>query len=277
MLAFLKHLRNSSPQARQWLNSLPGIIENVKRDWELEIGPPYQEQVSCSYVAPCIVKGKERAVLKIGLPHEEALHEIEGLQLLDGKPTVQLLNFDKATNAMLLEQCFPGTHLKIESEETQDEIICHLLQEIWNTSYVGKPFRPLAEMVAQWNAETYESLDQFPDPELAKAGCKLKEKLVKSATKQVLLATDLHAGNVLRAQRCPWLVIDIKPYIGDPTYDLTQHLLNCKDRLSAKPTETINRVAKLAGLDATRLRNWVFARLASENAGKDQALALKLK
>jgi streptomycin 6-kinase len=30
---------------------------------------------------------------------------------------------------------------------------------------------------------------------------------------------DLHAGNVLATQREPWLVIDPKPFIGDPAFD----------------------------------------------------------
>jgi streptomycin 6-kinase len=36
-----------------------------------------------------------------------------------------------------------------------------------------------------------------------------------------MLATDLHAGNVLRAQREPWLVIDSKPFVGDRACDAT--------------------------------------------------------
>ena len=38
-------------------------------------------------------------------------------------------------------------------------------------------------------------------------------------TGRVLLVTDLHAGNVLAAEREPWLVIDPKPYVGDPAYE----------------------------------------------------------
>ena len=51
----------------------------------------------------------------------------------------------------------------------------------------------------------------------------------------MLLATDLHAANVLRAEREPWLVIDPKPFIGDPAFDATQHLFNCRARLHADP------------------------------------------
>ena len=178
---------------------------------------------------------------------------------------------------MLLERCMPGSSLKREPAAFQDEAICRLLPEIWQAILpAGAPFRPLAAMVAQWNREAYQQLGRFPDPDLARKGCRLKEKLIESTEEQVLLATDLHAGNILRAQRRPWLVIDIKPYLGDPTYDLTQHLLNGLDRLSAYPDATIKRLAGLAGLDAFRLRAWMVARLASEQGGKHQALARKL-
>lgn len=270
-------LGNDSTENRAWLESLPSIVKKVKEEWKLEIGNPFLENATCSYVAPCVVDEKEQAVLKIGLPHEEALHEIDGLRLLNGNPTVHLLNFDKETNSMLLEQCFPGTQLNIVPETIQDEIISELLTEIWKADYTDENFRPLAAMVSQWNKETFEKLERFPDPDLAKEGCKLKEKLIESTEEPVLLATDLHAGNVLRAKRKDWLAIDIKPYIGDRTYDLTQHLLNCIERLTDNPNATINRVANLANVNSSRLRNWMFARLASEDDGVHQKLAVRLR
>ncbi len=61
----------------------------------------------------------------------------------------------------------------------------------------------------------------------------------------MLLLTDLHAGNVLSAGREPWLVIDPKPYLGDPAYDPLQHLLNCPGRLQADPAGLADRMAGL--------------------------------
>jgi streptomycin 6-kinase len=81
---------------------------------------------------------------------------------------------------------------------------------------------------------------------------------------EVLLAPDLHAGNVLRSEREPWLVIDPKPFVGDPAYDATQHLFNCAERLSADPDGVIRRVADLVEVDHERLRLWTFARAAAE-------------
>ena len=94
---------------------------------------------------------------------------------------------------------------------------------------------------------------------------------------QVLLATDLHAGNVLRARREPWLAIDPKFFVGDPAYDLTQHLFNCEERLLADARGTIDRVADLAGVDRERVRLWTFARAAAEPReewGQEETAAL---
>ncbi len=83
----------------------------------------------------------------------------------------------------------------------------------------------------------------------------------------MLLFTDLHAGNVLSGQRRPWLLIDPKPYVGDPHYDVLQHLLNCNASLQADPIGLLTEVADLAGLDAERVRQWLFARCVEESLG----------
>ena len=66
-------------------------------------------------------------------------------------------------------------------------------------------------------------------------GATLFRSLPSTASDERLLCTDLHAENVLAAQREPWLVIDPKPFVGDPTYDALQHHLNCQDRLVSDP------------------------------------------
>jgi streptomycin 6-kinase len=81
----------------------------------------------------------------------------------------------------------------------------------------------------------------------------------------VLLCTDLHAGNVLAAQRQPWLVIDPKPYVGDPTYDVLQDLLNCEERLLVDPKGPGHALADLLDLDRQRLLLWLFARCVQES------------
>jgi streptomycin 6-kinase len=104
------------------------------------------------------------------------------------------------------------------------------------------------------------------DPGLARAGIALFRSLPVTAARQVLLCTDLHAGNILAARREPWLVIDPKSYVGDPAYDVVQHMLNCEDRLAVDPAGLAARMAGLAGLESGRVRQWLFARSVQESA-----------
>ncbi|MGH3831650.1 MAG: aminoglycoside phosphotransferase family protein [Pseudonocardiaceae bacterium] len=106
------------------------------------------------------------------------------------------------------------------------------------------------------------------NPKLARAGIELFRGLPSTAIRCVLLATDLHPENVLAAQREPWLVIDPKPYLGDPTYDPLQHMLNFPDRLVRDPVGFARRMAGLLDLDAERLRWWLFARCVQESVGQ---------
>lgn len=103
------------------------------------------------------------------------------------------------------------------------------------------------------------------DPRLARAGVDLFRELPATATDQVLLCTDLHAGNVLAAAREPWLAIDPKPYVGDPAYDVLRHMLNCDERLAADPHGLARRMAGLLGLDPARVLLWLFARCVQES------------
>jgi streptomycin 6-kinase len=64
---------------------------------------------------------------------------------------------------------------------------------------------------------------------------------------------------VLSAQREPWLAIDPKPFVGDPTYDALQHCLNSEHRLRADPRGLAIRLAGLLELDAEHLLRWLFA------------------
>jgi streptomycin 6-kinase len=114
-----------------------------------------------------------------------------------------------------------------------------------------------------WTEETLADAEHWPDAGLVREGLRLFEELPRTAPTEVLLATDLHAGNILRAQREPWLVIDPKPFVGDPAYDATQHLFNCEARLRADPDATIGRMADLLGVDRERVRLWAFARAAA--------------
>jgi streptomycin 6-kinase len=54
--------------------------------------------------------------------------------------------------------------------------------------------------------------------------------------------------------------------VGDPTYDVLQHALNCDQRLQSDPRGLVRRLADLLELDGERLELWLFARCVVESA-----------
>ena len=254
-----------SPERRAWLERLSVVVQELKDRWELNPDAPLSgEDASCSYVEAVRRSEGAPAVLKISMPHMEQEHEADGLRFWNGDPTVRLLESDDDIGAMLLERCQPGTTLRVLDEYEQDIVISDLLRCLWRPVPKQHKFRPLAAMIEYWSNETLAEVEQWPDRGLVREGLRVFKELADSATTHVLLATDLHAGNVLRAERKPWLVIDPKPFVGDPAYDGTQHLFNCIARLQSRPDRTIRRLADLLGIDHERLRLWTFARAAAE-------------
>jgi streptomycin 6-kinase len=177
---------------------------------------------------------------------------------------VRLLAADDDLGAMLLERCVPGTVLRVLPEFEQDLVIAQMLRRLWRVPPAENAFRPLSALTECWSGETMSQIELWLDSGLVREGLRLFKELPRTASAEVLLATDLHAGNVLRSERQPWLVIDPKPFIGDPAYDATQHLFNCDARLRSDPHGTIRRIADLLGVDRERVRLWTFARAAAE-------------
>jgi streptomycin 6-kinase len=198
------------------------------------------------------------------MPHMEGEDELQGLRFWNGDPTVRLLEADDALGAMLIERCTPGTALRALPEPEQDLVIAGLLHRLWRSPSPPYRFRPLSDMTGYWSDQTLADVERWTDAGLVREGLRLFNELPRTAPTDVLLATDLHAGNVLRSTREPWLVIDLKPFVGDPAYDATQHLFNCDARLRADPHGTIRRIADLLGVDCERVRLWMFARAAAE-------------
>jgi streptomycin 6-kinase len=231
----------------------------------MTLGSPFVgQEVSCAWVAPVTLANGMVAILKLGMPHMEGEQELLGLRFWNGDPTVHLLEADHELGAMLIERCEPGTALRALPESEQDLVIASLLRRLWRLPSAPHPFRPLSALTDYWSDETLAAIGQWPDTGLIREGLRLLAELARTAPGEVLLATDLHAGNVLRSERQPWLVIDPKPFVGDPAYDATQHLFNCDARLRRDPDGTICRIADLLDVDRERVRLWMFARAAAE-------------
>ena len=267
----------AAAEAREgWLETLPDLVTDLERAWSLTVGQPFEPGGQTAWVAPAVTATGDPRVVKIGWRHYEAEHEADGLGVWCGDGAVMLYDVAEypQTRVLLLERCMPGHALASEPEEQQDVVIAELLRHLWITPPAVSSFRSLAEVGERWAQQCDADLKagKIPmDPALAAEGVAVLRGLSASAQNQVLLCTDLHADNVLSAQRAPWLVIDPKPCVGDPAFDVVQHLLNCTARLHDDPLALVERVADLAGVDRDRVRLWLFARCVQESS-EEQAL-----
>ena len=260
------------PQRLEWLAGLPRQVEEIAADWGLELGDPYLPGGQCAWVAPATNTAGDQLALKVGWRHREAEHEANALRFWDGDGAVRCLATRSLedTTALLLERCAPGVQLKSAlPEPEQDVVIARLARHLWERQpFDGHPFGSLQEMCDLWAdgfAQDLETDNRGFDPGLAREGTAMLRELPRSAERSVLLFTDLHAGNVLASQREPWLVIDPKPFIGDPSFDAVQHMLNCDERLATDPLGLARRMAELLEVDSERVRLWLFARCAQES------------
>lgn len=82
-----------------------------------------------------------------------------------------------------------------------------------------------------------------------------------------LLHWDLHYGNVLAADREPWLAIDPEPLVGDPGFDLWPALdsgWSTNDTVTDAPRIVRRRfdiLTEMLDLDRGRAAGWTVARL----------------
>jgi streptomycin 6-kinase len=198
-------------------------------------------------------------VLKIQWPHIESEHEAAALEVWDGDGAVRLLAHDPARHALLLERCRPGTYLYEGAPEEALQVIAGLLPRLWKPA--GPPFRSLAEETTRWTIrEEWNELGRPFEERLVRAAEAVIEDLVPSQGEQVLLHQDLHAGNVLAAQREPWLVIDPKPLVGEREFGLAPIIRSFE--LGHSRQDVLHRLDFLSaelGLDRERARGWAIA------------------
>ena len=279
---------------RAWRAGLPGVVDELLRRWSLTASAPFLPGGSSAWVAPVTGPDGADLVLKVAWAHEESRDEAAGMVAWQGHGAAAVLRHEVRgqTAALLLERVRPGTPLaQLLTWPERDEVVAHLARRLWRRpeellpTTEAAPFRPLRQMCAWWADGAQERSATGADPlphDLVEHGLELLRCLpAQWDGEPVLLATDLHPGNVLArgdgGQR-RWTLIDPKPYVGDPHYDLLQHMLNDPGRLVEQPGPFADRMAGLAGLDPSRMRRWLLARCvqeAGEMPGAAQA-ALRL-
>src|SRR5699024_7366176 len=270
----------TDPGLVAWRERLPELVEGFLDRWSLTASAPFLPGGSSAWVAP--VRGTDggELVLKVAWAHDESRDEAAGMAAWQGHGSAHVHRHERdgETAALLLDRVRPGIPLaELRTWPERDEVVAALARRLRRPpgELVGAAaaagFRPLSGMCAWWADEAQQRAAMGPSPlprELVEHGLELFRELpAQWDGEAVLLATDLHPGNVLSSTGAgiellgqSWVLIDPKPYVGDPHYDVLQHMFNDPDRLRDHPGAFAARMARLAGLDPARLRRWLFAR-----------------
>ncbi len=238
-----------------WLRELPDLAAECAAMWGLELEVPVDTPQS-------LVVPAGSAVLKLNAPsHVEADHEPDALAWWDGNGAVRLLARDDARRGFLIEQCVPGTRLW-DADVDGPAVIAELLPRLSMDLVQPHPFTPLADEAERWSEEVpvrYELGGRPFEPSLLDFAVDVFRSVDRAAAS--LVNQDLHGGNVLKAEREPWLVIDPKPLAGERELDGVGLLRNAaarRDSSARAVRRWLNALVSL-GLDRERLRGWGVA------------------
>jgi len=259
---------------RAWLNSLPRLIAECAERWSLRVGAPFPYACASLALQVVLSNGLE-AVLKIQFPDRESEHEAAALAHWGGDGAVRLLAHDSERQALLLERCRPGTPLSLVDPEAALDVMIRLLPRLWKPA--GAPFRQLEAEALWWAGylpERWEVAGKPFERSLLDAAIELLHDLRGTQGEQVLLHQDLHAANVLRAEREPWLVIDPKPLLGEREFGIAPLVRG--GELGHGPKLVRRRLDRLASeldLDRERARGWALSQTIAWSIQEKEAIA----
>lgn len=242
-----------------WLDELPELVAACARRWELRLGEPFPNAY-LSLTVPVRLHDGSDAVLKVAYPHSEAEHEAAALIEWGGDGAVRLIAHDPPRWALLMERCVPGTALTEVGQEEGLEVLADLLPRLWIPA--GKPFRTLEDEAARWAEGLSASWERMGKPferSLLDEALAALTDLPPTQGERVLLHQDLHADNVLRAEREPWLVIDPKPLAGEREFGLAPIVRSFEfGHTPELVIDRLDRLSSVLGVDRERARRWTI-------------------
>ncbi|MFJ6662091.1 aminoglycoside phosphotransferase family protein [Streptomyces sp. NPDC091377] len=254
------HTQHSGARGRAFIAALPGLAARSLDRWGLRTdGPPMHGMVAL--VLPVVRADGTPAVLKLQPADEETEGEPTALRAWGGAGAVRLLDHDPTTGTMLLERLDPSRTLA-RHPDTHEAVlvVAHLLAHL--TATAAPPgLRRLSDLAQSLLDRAPKALEQIPDPATRRllADCAAAVREVVDTPGDRLLHWDLHYGNVLAADRAPWLAIDPKPLAGDPGFDLLPALANRFD--PADIPWRLDALTDVLGLDPARARAWTLGRV----------------
>ncbi|GBF06848.1 hypothetical protein DAERI_110030 [Deinococcus aerius] len=215
-------IARSGEAGRRWIASLPGRVTELCTAWGLEVeGPAMYGEWGLVFA----VRGPDTpAVLKVTWPDEDGTLEraVAALTLWDGRGAVRLLRADVGRQALLLERLDSAADLSEIGVEEALHVAGTLLRRLAIPAPAEFPsLGTVARRISSSLPRRWEQQGRPLPRYVIEQAVDLASNLAPSVG-NLLVNWDIHDGNVLRAEREPWLVIDPQVLAGNPEYGVAQ-------------------------------------------------------
>lgn len=226
---------------------LRATATEVAREW----GVPLGDRIVAGRFSFVAFAGDDAVLKVVPVEDDEADHEADALALLAGEGAVRLLRHDPARRAILVERARPGFDASGLSEYEAMRVAVGAAKRFWRPAARGHPFRWIGDHVPRWLASA-------GDHYLVRQAKEIYASMEPSDT--TLVHGDFHHHNLL-SHGDRWVVIDPKPMVGEPEFDVPTLLWNPIGHLPTKESvEGWIAAFADAGLDANLLRKWAIVR-----------------
>jgi streptomycin 6-kinase len=246
-------------QGKNWLTILPALTAELTSKYQLTDLQPVAN-MSFNYLVTGL-QDKKPIILKLGLNEKALTKEAACLHAFARHGAAEVIASEPGM--ILMERANPGTTLKEyfpDKEQQAITILCQRIQQL-HTAEIPKQhnFFNLKELLT-----TLDNDLDIPIDILSKARL-LRDDLLVSTNKTVLLHGDLHHENILK-HGDDWLVIDPKGFMGDPVLEVCAFIHNPIPELLEQdnPTEIISgRIQACAdqlGFSKQRIQDWLYVK-----------------
>ena len=247
-----------------WLDALPELVATQCERWQL--APDGAVRHGSNALVVRVRRGDERLALRLSPPGDDVVTEAAALRFWDGRGTVRLVDVDRERRAQLLEWVTPGWSLDQLPLADTAPVVGGVLRRLAVEAPADSPSTGdiIAADLPGW-PRRWSAVGRPGAARLLEAACASAEAARQPQTPQLAVNGDLHFGQVLRAEREPWLVVDPVLLRGDIGYDLGRLLWSRLDELpeDRQVRAYLAAVVEAADLEPDRAQQLVVVRAMS--------------
>ncbi|MFE1324486.1 aminoglycoside phosphotransferase family protein [Streptomyces sp. NPDC058735] len=244
-----------------WLAKPPRIVDDLLRYWGCV---PDGEVMhgGVGVIVPVRRQTEDAAVLKVSFPHPGNVHEPDAFATWCGRGAVLLHERNDERFAMLLERAQTSTLAEVEDGDEVMTVAGRINRRLAVPAPPGLP--RLRDQADTWKEQLRKDARELSHT-LSRHVLDATVATIRElgpAQPETLIDGDLHARNILRADREPWLTVDPKGYAGDPAYDggtlLKARALTLleADDLRKAVHRALDIFAEATELDRERVQRW---------------------